>query len=129
MRVHLAMAAATGALALSLAPAAPALAHHSYQMFDLGQMVTVEGTVKELQWSNPHGFLQVMVKDAADGEMKEWSFETPAVGSLRRHGWRYNSVAAGDKITLVMSPLKSGSRGGFLLSVTLPGGMVLKTNG
>lgn len=125
MRLYL----AAGVAAALMAASGPALAHHSYQMFDLGQMITVEGTVKELQWSNPHGFLQVMVKDPADGEMKEWSFETPAVGSLRRHGWRYNSVAAGDKVTVVMSPLKAGTHGGFLLSVTLPGGMVLKTNG
>ena len=125
MRSILAAAAAAGLLAVS----APASAHHSYQMFDLAQTVTVDGVVKELQWSNPHGFLQVMVKDAADGETKEWSFETPAVGSLRRHGWRYNSVAPGDKVTVTMSPLKSGGRGGFLHTVTLPGGMVLKTNG
>jgi hypothetical protein len=117
------------ALAAGLAVAGPAGAHHSYQMFDLSQMITVEGTVKELQWSNPHGFLQVMVKDPADGALKEWSFETPAVGSLRRHGWRYNSLSAGDRVSLVMSPLKAGTHGGFLLSVTLPNGAVLKTNG
>ena len=114
--------------ALSLLTAPPAQAHHSYQMFDLAHQVKVEGTVKEFQWTNPHAFVQLMVK-GEDGQLAEWSFETPAPGSLRRKGWRFNTIKPGDKVMITMSPLKSGNHGGFLQTLTTPGGVTLKTSG
>jgi hypothetical protein len=124
MTLHRLSALAVGAVLI----ADPAFAHHSYQMFDLSKQVKVEGVIKEFQWANPHAFVEVMVADDA-GQLQQWSFETPAPGSLRRKGWRFNSIKPGDKVTLTMSPLKSGSRGGFLQTLTTPGGVTLKTSG
>jgi hypothetical protein len=118
---------ALGLMAAAMA-AEPAFAHHSFQMFDLEKRIPITGTVKEFQWTNPHSFVELMVVDAA-GKEHQWSFETQAPGVLRRRGWRYNSIMPGDKITVEMSPLKSGEYGGYLRSLTRADGKVLKPTG
>jgi len=113
---------------LSLAVAGSAWAHHSFAMFDLEKQVTVEGAVKEFQWTNPHCWLQVMVPDGKGGE-QEWSFEMGGLGMLARTGWKSSTVKPGDKVTVVMNPLKSGEPSGRLLKVTLPDGRVMGPGG
>ena len=104
--------------------AAPALAHHSFAMFDADKTVDITGTVKEFQWTNPHSWLQVNVTDA-QGKTVEWSMEMGSPGGLARAGWRPKTVVAGDKVTVSIHPLKDGSPGGQLLKVTLPNGTVM----
>lgn len=116
------------AAVLSLAVAGSAWAHHSFAMFDLEKQLTVDGTVKEFQWTNPHCWLQVMVPDGKGGE-QEWSFEMGALGMLARTGWKSTTVKPGDKVTVVMNPLKSGEPSGRLLKVTLPDGRVMGPGG
>ena len=101
---------------------APALAHHSFSMFDGDKTVTVKGTVKEFEWTNPHAWLRVMVVDQASGKPAQWAFEMgpPAQQILR--GWKPDSLKPGDPVTLNMHPLKDGSRGGQLVNATLPDG-------
>lgn len=115
-------------LCASLAVAGAAWAHHSFAMFDLEKEVTVEGTVKEFQWTNPHCWLQVMVPDGKGGT-KEWSFEMGAMGMLARTGWKSTTLKPNDKVTVVMNPLKSGGPSGRLLKVTLPDGRVMGPGG
>ena len=107
--------------------AVPALAHHSFAMFDADKTVELVGTVKEFQWTNPHSWLQVMVSDNA-GKMTEWSLEMGAPGGLARSGWRPKTVVPGDKVTVSIHPLKDGSAGGQLLSVVLPNGTKMGEN-
>jgi hypothetical protein len=102
--------------------------HHSFAMFDLDKEVTVQGSVKELQWTNPHVWLQVLVPDGKGGTT-EWSFEMGAPGMLARNGWKSRSVKPNDKVTVVMNPLKSGAHSGRLVRVTLPDGRVLGPGG
>jgi hypothetical protein len=104
--------------------AAPALAHHSFAMFDADKTLEMSGTVKDFQWTNPHSWLQVMVADE-QGQTKEWSLEMGSPGGLAREGWRPKTVKAGDKVTVRIHPLKDGSAGGQLLSVVLPDGRKL----
>ncbi len=99
----------------------PALAHHSFAMFDADKTVDLTGTVKEFQWTNPHSWLQVMVTDEK-GQTAEWSLEMGAPGGLARTGWRPKTVVPGDKVTVSIHPLKDGSTGGQLLTVVLPNG-------
>ena len=99
----------------------PALAHHSFAMFDADKTVDPTGTVKEFQWTNPHSWLQVMVTDEK-GQTAEWSLEMGAPGGLARTGWRPKTVVPGDKVTVSIHPLKDGSTGGQLLTVVLPNG-------
>ena len=107
-----------GATSLS---AAPALAHHSFSMFDFTKIVEVTGTVKKLDWTNPHSWLQIEATDET-GQVKQWSFEMGGSGAMARKGWKPKLVLPGDKVTVTMAPLKNGTPGGALLSIVLPDG-------
>lgn len=111
----------TAALVLSCSIAG---AHHSFAMFDLGKDYTVEAVVKEVQFTNPHVWLQIMVTDD-QGVATEWSIESGAPGMMLRNGWKPSTLKPGDKVTLTMHPLKNGSPGGSLVSVKVPDGRIL----
>jgi hypothetical protein len=108
------------ALALA-ATSAPAGAHHSAAMYDRAKRFTLEGTVKEFQWTNPHVWIEVV--SAADG--KQWSVECTSINFMTRRGWAPDTLKTGDKIVLVVSPLKDGSKGGAMVSVTSVNGKAL----
>jgi hypothetical protein len=110
-------------LALAGLPAA-ASAHHSFAMFDNSRTDTIVGAVKEFEMINPHGWLRIAVLDA-QGRANEWSLEAGGPGQLQRQGWTQTTVKSGDKVTVRMHPLRDGSYGGQLVSVTLPDGKVL----
>ena len=99
-------------------------AHHSFAMFDLGKDLTVEAVVKEVQFTNPHVWLQIMVTDEK-GVAIEWSIESGAPGMMLRNGWKPSTLKPGDKVTLTMHPLKNGNPGGSLVSVKVPDGRTL----
>lgn len=113
-------------LALALALAGPAEAHHSFAMFDPAKVVTVKGTVKEFQWSNPHVVLWLYA-DAAEGAQPElWSVELTSPGNLTRMGWSKHSLNPGDKIEVSFNPLRDGAHGGgFIKATVLATGQVL----
>ena len=102
--------------------AAPALAHHSFAMFDQDKTVTYKGTVKELEWTNPHVWLRVTVADQATGKPLQYAFEMGSVARSTYDGWKRDSVKPGDPITVTIHPLKDGSRGGMYLSAEVQGG-------
>ena len=112
---------------MAVSVAAPALAHHSFAMFDREKTVTMAGTVKEYEWTNPHVWIHMMVPDSA-GKAMEWSFEMQAIAQDTAGGWRADSVKPGDKVSIDFHPLKDGSRGGQLMNVTLPNGQKLCSN-
>ena len=102
----------------------PAAAHHSYAMFDSQKSITLEGTVKELQWTNPHIWIQLVVTDAS-GKDIEWSIEGNSPNGLSKNGWTRKSLKPGDKAVLVIHPLKSGAeKGGSLVSATVNGARI-----
>jgi hypothetical protein len=101
--------------------AATASAHHSFAMFDQAKEVTLDGTLKELQWTNPHIWVQVMAKDPASGKEVEWSIEGGSPNGLSRRGWSRNMMKAGDKLTVIIHPLKNGDHGGSLTKLTVNG--------
>jgi hypothetical protein len=102
--------------ALLLIFALPASAHHSGTMFDDKKAVTLTGTVKAYQWTNPHCWIQVLVP--GQNGPQEWSVEMGAPFELFRGGWRPNTLKAGDPITIVVRPMRDGSRGGLYVSAT-----------
>jgi Family of unknown function (DUF6152) len=109
--------------------AAPAFAHHSFAMFDADKTVTITGTVKEFEWTNPHAWLRVMVQDQTAGKPLQWALEMGSPGQQAGRGWKPDSVKPGDKVTITLHPLKDGSRGGQLLSAVLPSGQQLNNGG
>jgi hypothetical protein len=100
-----------------------AQAHHSFAMFDVSREVTLDGTVKEFQWTNPHSWVQLMVKDPTGREV-EWSIEGSSPNSLSRFGWTRTSLRTGDRVQAVIHPLKDGSVGGSLVKITVNGQVV-----
>ena len=117
------------ALTLFLACAVgTAYAHHSGATYDSTKMVTVKGTVKEFEWSNPHAWLNVVVLNPS-GQAEDWAFEMASPLQLTSHGWKKDTLKAGDQITIQAHPLKDGSHGGSYMSVTLPTGQVLGQRG
>jgi hypothetical protein len=111
-----------GALVCLLA--ASALAHHSFAMFDRGKETTIVGTVAEFQWTNPHSWIELDVPNDNGGSDK-WSIELNSPNNLARQGWHSTSVKPGDKISVIIWPLRSGEKGGLFISLTLPNGQVL----
>jgi hypothetical protein len=105
--------------ALGLAGSA-AFAHHSFAMFDNSKEQTLEGEVKDFQWTNPHIWIQVNVKDAS-GKVTEWSIEGGSPNGLKRSGWTKKSMNAGDKVVMKIHPLKDGSSGGSFMATTVNG--------
>jgi Family of unknown function (DUF6152) len=101
-----------------------ASAHHSFAMFDMTKTVTLHGTVKEFQWTNPHCFIQLLVP-AADATV-EWSIELNSPGAQYRGGWRPGTLKPGDVITVVIHPTKASSAAGSLVSAIDATGHTLK---
>ena len=94
----------------------PVFAHHSFAMYDSAKQITIEGVVKEVQWANPHVWIQIMVPNAAGNE-EEWSVECTSVNFMTRRGFTRHTIKAGDKISVTLSPLKDGSHGGAFKAV------------
>ena len=118
-----------GLCIVSLGLAAPASAHHSAAMFDRTKQVTVVGTVKDFQWTNPHSWLHVVAPAVAGGPAIEWSIEMTSPNLLNRAGWRPATLKPGDRVTIVMAPLRDGANGGQFRSATLPDGRVMTERG
>jgi hypothetical protein len=107
--------------------AAPALAHHSFAMFDQSKVLYTSGTVKNFDFVNPHAWLNVNVTNEA-GNVATWSFEGGSPSQLVKLGWSTRDLREGDKLEVGFRPLKDGSRGGQLMSVKLPTGQRLCSN-
>jgi hypothetical protein len=104
--------------------AIPAPAHHSFAMFDSEKKMTVEGTVKEFQWTNPHSWIVLMVSND-QGQQEEWAIELGAPGALARRGWVPKTLTRGMKVMTVIHPLRDGTHGGQFMTVTLPDGTLM----
>ena len=111
------------ALAL-LTTASTTLAHHSFAVFDRTKKVTLTGTVKEFQWTNPHAWIQVDVP-GEKGQSTEWGVECGSPNMMVRTGWKKTTLKAGDRITVIVNPLLDGRMNGSLVTATLADGTVL----
>jgi hypothetical protein len=112
---------------LLLAPlvtiAAPAAAHHSYAMFDMTKTLTLDATVTQFKWQNPHSFIEADIK-APEGS-EHWAIEMTAPNNLVQEGWKRNSLKPGDHVTLYVHPLRTGAKGGSYAGVKLADGKTL----
>jgi hypothetical protein len=107
--------------------AVPALAHHSFAMFDQSKVLYLAGTVKEFDLVNPHAWLQIMVSDGKN-ETTTWSFEGGSVPQLLRLGWSKDNLKPGDVVQVGYRPMKDGSHGGQLMSVKQANGQRVCSN-
>jgi hypothetical protein len=117
-RLFLFAPALAGALA-----AAPALAHHSYAMFDMTRTVALDATITQFKWQNPHSFIEADIK-VPDGT-EHWAIEMTAPNNLVQEGWKRTTIKPGDRVTLYVHPLRSGGKGGSFSGVKLADGKIL----
>ena len=109
-------------IALTLTAAAlsatAALAHHSMAMFDKTGSRLVEGSIAKFEWTNPHAFVWMYVKNATSPNGYElYAFESDAVNILGANGWSKDSLKAGDRVSIRYFPLLDGRPGGYLVWV------------
>lgn len=116
------------AACLMVAGASLAVAHHSAAPFDLGTQKTINGTVKQVDWTNPHTWVWIDVPNDKNG-VDTWGFEGMSPNYLGRRGWTKSTLKPGDKISIVYRPLKDGSNGGMFVSAQRPNGQVLRMTG
>jgi len=110
-------------LAVLLA-AAPVWAHHSMAGFDRTKTVSLNGTVKQFKWANPHAWIEMEVPDGKGGS-SIWNVEMTSPAVLIRAGWKSSVIKPGDKVTVMAHPQQSGDPGGIFVSLTLPDGKIL----
>jgi Family of unknown function (DUF6152) len=102
----------------------PAVAHHSFAMFDDKLQVTMDATVKEFQWTNPHMWLQVLVIEG--GQPVEYSIEGGPPLVMGRKGWNRLSFKAGDQVKLTINPTKDAAvKGGSFVKAEFADGHTL----
>lgn len=113
------------AAALLVAMSTAVAAHHSPAAFDRSKTVTLKGTVKAFRWQNPHTWLEVDVPNER-GKVETWGVEMTSPTFLIRAGWKNNSVKPGDKVTVVVNPVRDpNTKSGIFQSITLPDGRTL----
>jgi uncharacterized protein DUF6152 len=121
MQLFRAVQAVAIAGAVLLSTTDVAFAHHSFAVYDHTRTLTLRGTVTKFQWTNPHAFIELDVKQA-DGSVKHYSIELTSINMMQRVGWRSNMIKAGDQVTAVVAPLLTGDPVGLGLEVTLADG-------
>jgi hypothetical protein len=108
---------------LAAAASGPALAHHSFAMFDRTKALKVQGTVREFQWTNPHSWIRLEVMEK--GVAETYAFELNSPNNLTRQGWTSKSFKPGDKVELTYNPVRDGTKGGLFVAAAFPDGHVL----
>ena len=98
--------------------------HHSFAMFDQARLLPLKGTVHDFQWTNPHAFIDIDVPNDQGGS-DLWKVELNSPNNLKRQGWKSGQLVPGDRITVVINPLRDGTKGGLFVSVTLPDGKTI----
>lgn len=114
---------AVGLLAAALAGGSlsvPALAHHSFSMFDPSRPLQFPATVQTFQWTAPHAVLWVQAGPVGSYAAGLWSLELPtSPANLAKMGWSRNSVKPGDKVIVSINPIRDGRRAGQFKKLTI----------
>ena len=119
---------ATLAAILIAAVAGQASAHHSFSAFNTTEQKTVVGTVKKVEWTNPHIWIYIEVVNDK-GRVDVYSFEGMSPNYLERRDWTRTTLKVGDKITVTFNPLRNGDPGGMFVNGKMASGKVLTMGG
>jgi uncharacterized protein DUF6152 len=114
--------AAAMVLALGVLSVSSVRAHHSFAPYEPNKQIKLSGVVTEFKWTNPHVYMQIDAQDSATGETKRWLIECASTSILNRAGWRFNLIKAGDKVTVIVSPLRTGEPAALLKQMILADG-------
>jgi hypothetical protein len=109
-------------LAMGAMTSAPILAHHSFAPYESTLQIKMAGVVTGFRWTNPHVYIELDAPDAKTGETRHWLIECASTSILNRAGWRFNMIKPGDRITIIVSPLRNGEPAALLKQITLADG-------
>ena len=127
MRGRIAAGLIAVALGISSTPAAVS-AHHSFAAFTMTSEKTITGTVKQVDWTNPHTWIWVYVTND-QGTVETFGFEGMSPNYLARRGWSKSTLKPGDKVSVTFRPMRDGSNGGMFMTAKRPTGEVLTMTG
>ena len=113
---------ALAVIALGLASIAPLRAHHSFAPYDSTVQIKLTGVVSEYRWGNPHVYFEIDAPDASSGQKRHWLIECASTSILNRAGWKFNMLKPGDRVTVIVSPLRNGESAALLKQLTLADG-------
>lgn len=119
--------AAGVALALCAA-GGPATAHHSFAPYEPELQFQLDGVVTKYEWVNPHVYIEIDVQDE-QGQTKHWLIEGANPGILNRVGWKWNMISVGDRVSVIVSPLRNGEPGALLKAIRLSDGRIFSNGG
>ena len=122
--VRIALLGAALGAALTAALCTPAAAHHSAAIYDRANPIVLKGVVKDMGWTNPHGWIEVLA-DAKGGKATAWTVEMEGPNVMQREGWSRTSIMPGDRVTIMVMPLKDGRPGARLVELHKADGTVL----
>ena len=109
-------------LALGVLSGRPALAHHSFAPYESTLQIKLSGVVTEFRWVNPHVYIEIDAADEKTSEKRHWLIEGASTSILNRAGWKFNMIKPGDRITVIVSPLRNGEPAALLKQITLADG-------
>jgi hypothetical protein len=112
-------------VAVAALAAAPALAHHSFNAYDMSKIETVSGSIKEFRWGAPHSSVVLLFLDK-DGQQQTMSLVSGSPLAFSKQGFAPRDFHRGDKVTVSYHPNTGGAPGGALASLTLPDGKTYK---
>jgi hypothetical protein len=124
-KMNLRLTAVTVALSVLLT-ATPSFAHHSTAMYNMANPTTVTGVVKRFEWTNPHAYIYLEVKDE-QGKTVEWAVEMMSLNHLKSYGWSHSTVMPGDTITCTGGAAKSGDPAMLSSLIKLADGRMIKS--
>jgi hypothetical protein len=113
------------ALGIGIVSMTPARAHHSFAPYEPTLQIKLSAVVAEFRWANPHVYIEIDAPDAKTGETRRWLIECASTSILNRAGWRFNIIKPGDRITIIVSPLRNGEPAALLKQITLADGRKL----
>jgi hypothetical protein len=116
------MRAATLLVALGLLAMAPLQAHHSFAPYEPTLQIKLAGVVTDFKWANPHVYIEIDAPDAKTGQTRHWLIEGASTSILNRAGWRFNMLKPGDRVTVIVSPLRNGEPAALLKQIVLADG-------
>lgn len=108
--------------AIAATASVPVRAHHSFAVYEPTVQIKLAGVVTSFKWGNPHVYLEIDSTDAKTGEKRHWLLEGASTSILNRAGWRFNMLKAGDMITVIVSPLRTGEPAALLKQLTMADG-------
>jgi hypothetical protein len=121
---HVLVAGAVGLLVI-----APARAHHSFAPYETTMQIKLAGVVTSFKWANPHVYMEIDADATAGAPARHWLIECASTSILNRIGWKFNMIKAGDTLTVVVAPLRTGEPGALLKQVKLPDGRTFSNGG